>query len=71
MNAILLKKLKFDTAIDIGSNYGSYTSILRIFQKGYINRTKYQYFKHSKKYSDIEKLIILMLLLLLKTKKSF
>ena len=33
IDTILLKKLKFDTSIDIGSNYGSYTSILRDVSK--------------------------------------
>lgn len=37
IDTILLKKLKFDTAIDIGSNYGSYTSILRDISKRVIS----------------------------------
>ena len=37
IDTILLKKLKFDSAIDIGSNYGSYTSILRDISKKVIS----------------------------------
>ena len=37
IDTILLKKLKFDTSIDIGSNYGSYTSILRDVSKKVIS----------------------------------
>ena len=37
IDTILLKKLKFDTSIDIGSNYGSYTSILRDISKKVIS----------------------------------
>ena len=37
IDTILLKKLKFDSSIDIGSNYGSYTSILRDISKKVIS----------------------------------
>lgn len=37
IDTILLKKLKFDFSIDIGSNYGSYTSILRDISKKVIS----------------------------------
>lgn len=37
IDVILLKKLKFNTSIDIGSNYGSYTSVLRKISRSVIS----------------------------------
>ena len=69
---ILLKKLYFDISIDIGSNYGSYTSILRNNSKKVISiEPNNSILNFQKKYLDIKELIITILRLVTKTIRSF